>query len=91
MTYAARFYRALYSGRGQVTKDRDTATFHAQQVAGMGRNAGKGVVRPTGFEPMAPRLGIWCSNLLSYGRTPLRLYGSGAGWASATCGLRSLN
>ncbi len=27
------------------------------------------VVRPTGFEPMAPRLGIWCSILLSYGRT----------------------
>lgn len=26
------------------------------------------VVRPTGFEPMAPRLGIWCSILLSYGR-----------------------
>ena len=26
------------------------------------------VVRPTGFEPVAPRLGIWCSILLSYGR-----------------------
>ena len=26
------------------------------------------MVRPTGFEPMAPRLGIWCSILLSYGR-----------------------
>ena len=28
------------------------------------------LVRPTGFEPVAPRLGIWCSILLSYGRTP---------------------
>ncbi len=27
-----------------------------------------GMVRPTGFEPVAPRLGIWCSILLSYGR-----------------------
>lgn len=27
------------------------------------------MVRPTGFEPMAPRLGIWCSILLSYGRS----------------------
>ncbi len=26
------------------------------------------MVRPTGFEPVAPRLGIWCSILLSYGR-----------------------
>ena len=26
------------------------------------------LVRPTGFEPVAPRLGIWCSILLSYGR-----------------------
>ena len=25
-------------------------------------------MRPTGFEPMAPRLGIWCSIRLSYGR-----------------------
>ena len=29
------------------------------------------MVRPTGFEPMAPRLGIWCSILLSYGRPRL--------------------
>lgn len=27
------------------------------------------LVRPAGFEPTAPRLGIWCSILLSYGRT----------------------
>ena len=27
------------------------------------------MARPTGFEPVAPRLGIWCSILLSYGRT----------------------
>ena len=26
------------------------------------------MVRPTGFEPVAPRLGIWCSIRLSYGR-----------------------
>ena len=42
------------------------------QVAACGkmRRSGLGevVVRPTGFEPMAPRLGIWCSILLSYGR-----------------------
>jgi hypothetical protein len=25
------------------------------------------VATPTGFEPVAPRLGIWCSILLSYG------------------------
>ena len=30
------------------------------------------MVRPTGFEPVAPRLGIWCSILLSYGRTAKR-------------------
>lgn len=30
------------------------------------------LVRPTGFEPVAPRLGILCSILLSYGRA-LRL------------------
>ena len=34
-------------------------------------NAVRKVVRPTGFEPMAPRLGIWCSILLSYGRPAL--------------------
>ena len=28
----------------------------------------EGMVRPTGFEPVAPRLGIWCSIRLSYGR-----------------------
>jgi hypothetical protein len=33
------------------------------------------MVRPTGFEPMAPRLGIWCSILLSYGRPALFLVG----------------
>ena len=27
------------------------------------------MVRPTGFEPVAPRLGIWCSIRLSYGRS----------------------
>ncbi len=27
------------------------------------------MVRPAGFEPTTPRLGIWCSILLSYGRT----------------------
>jgi hypothetical protein len=26
------------------------------------------MARPTGFEPVAPRLGIWCSIRLSYGR-----------------------
>ena len=26
------------------------------------------MVRTTGFEPVTPRLGIWCSILLSYGR-----------------------
>ena len=31
----------------------------------------KEMVRPTGFEPVAPRLGIWCSILLSYGRDVL--------------------
>ncbi len=25
---------------------------------------------PTGFEPVTPRLGIWCSILLSYGVSP---------------------
>ena len=34
------------------------------------------MARPTGFEPMAPRLGIWCSILLSYGRPPAPLGGS---------------
>ncbi len=29
------------------------------------------VVRPAGFEPAAPRLGIWRSILLSYGRKRL--------------------
>lgn len=28
-----------------------------------------GMARPTGFEPVAPRLGIWCSIRLSYGRS----------------------
>ncbi len=32
---------------------------------------GSPVVLPTGFEPMAPRLGIWCSILLSYGRSAI--------------------
>ncbi|VXC59185.1 hypothetical protein SPHINGOT1_120022 [Sphingomonas sp. T1] len=27
------------------------------------------VVTPSGFEPLAPRLGIWCSIRLSYGAT----------------------
>jgi hypothetical protein len=26
------------------------------------------MARPTGFEPVTPRLGIWCSIRLSYGR-----------------------
>jgi hypothetical protein len=26
------------------------------------------LARPTGFEPVTPRLGIWCSIRLSYGR-----------------------
>ena len=26
------------------------------------------MARPRGFEPLAPRLGIWCSIRLSYGR-----------------------
>ena len=29
------------------------------------------LAHPTGFEPVAPRLGIWCSILLSYGRPRL--------------------
>ena len=33
------------------------------------------MVRPTGFEPVAPRLGIWCSILLSYGRAAGRFIG----------------
>ena len=28
------------------------------------------VVRTTGFEPVTPRLGIWCSILLSYAPVP---------------------
>lgn len=28
---------------------------------------------PAGFEPTAPRLGIWCSIRLSYGDTPFPL------------------
>ena len=31
------------------------------------------LVTPTGFEPVAPRLGIWCSILLSYGVTAVFL------------------
>lgn len=29
------------------------------------------MVRPAGFEPTTPGLGILCSILLSYGRTPI--------------------
>ena len=36
------------------------------------------MVRPTGFEPVAPRLGILCSILLSYGR-PGRVLGGQCG------------
>ena len=31
-------------------------------------NARKGVVRPTGLEPVTPRSEVWCSIQLSYGR-----------------------
>lgn len=31
------------------------------------------MVRPAGVEPAAPRLGIWCSILLSYGRMNIAL------------------
>ena len=31
------------------------------------------MARPAGFEPTTPRLGIWCSILLSYGRSVARL------------------
>ena len=40
------------------------------------------MVRPTGFEPMAPRLGIWCSILLSYGRPACFLSGP---WREGKC------
>ena len=43
---------------------------HATQDAGGGRGIAsrKILARPTGLEPVTPRLGIWCSILLSYGR-----------------------
>lgn len=37
----------------------------------------KVLVHPTGFEPMAPRLGIWCSIRLSYGCTQQSLLSDG--------------
>ena len=40
-------------------------------LARTGKVLAEKLVRPTGFEPMAPRLGIWCSILLSYGRPAL--------------------
>ena len=43
----------------------------------------KKVVRPAGFEPTAPRLGIWCSILLSYGRPALPFRARVAIWQSA--------
>ena len=39
------------------------------------RDASKMVI-PTGFEPVTPRLGIWCSILLSYGTANADINGS---------------
>ena len=57
--------RHLGRGRDQVDVGRVVSMVHAARSAGPGKGAA--VVTPTGFEPVAYRLGICRSILLSYG------------------------
>lgn len=55
---------------GSVAADQRTAAPCSQIVVAWGDRQNQNIlVRPAGFEPTTPRLGIWCSIRLSYGRT----------------------
>lgn len=58
-------------GRGEASKSATSAMLIRISPSLTAVVAIKKLVRPTGFEPVAPRLGIWCSILLSYGRVGL--------------------
>ena len=62
-----------YVNAGRINHERVTPYVTPKGFVSVCKSAKslKGMVRPAGFEPTTPRLGIWCSILLSYGRTPI--------------------
>ena len=46
----------------------ETLLSASQTIDRMVMHFARKLVRPAGFEPAAPKLGIWCSIRLSYGR-----------------------